>query len=316
MAHENTIPKVVQQEANEAEADLKAAIAGQAGTETAKPEGETPAEAPAAPTETAAPAAAAPATPTPPPAATPKESVNAEVEHWKQRYIAIEGKFKAEVPRLYAENRSLKAEIATLKANPPAAPATAPQAADTEADATVLREMLGEDGFKALNRIMSKREQPKPADAVPPPPQANPFIEDLTALVPDWETVNSDPDWLKWLGETDPTTREVRQSLLTELEQAGNAKGVARMMQAFRSAPPPAPAKPKPATRPTLAEQVAPPTAAVPAPTQGPKGRTYTLAEYEEIMDGITRGAYSRTRATDLLKEMQAAEREGRIRAA
>ena len=63
----------------------------------------------------------------------------------------------------------------------------------------------------------------------------NIFYSQIDDLVPDWQTINNDPNWLEWLREIDPLTGRSRQQLLDEARNAFNANRVANFFNAFKS---------------------------------------------------------------------------------
>jgi len=59
-------------------------------------------------------------------------------------------------------------------------------------------------------------------------------LDHLDKAVPDWETINKDPAFLKWLGEMDPLTGIQRQELLNQAHKALDAPRVANFFNSWK----------------------------------------------------------------------------------
>ena len=185
-----------------------------------------------------APAEPKPVEPTP----TPTEPVVAE-ETWQQKYKTLKGMYDAEVPRLHADLRELKAQVDSLRKaseTKPVEPAK-PKAAEklvTDADVEafgsdlievqrkVAREVAAEfrgelDTMRAENEKL--REQ---LTSTGTQVSEASFEQRLYRMVPDFEAVNVDPKWIAWLNEVDPLLRAPRASVAQQAFNRGDAEGV------------------------------------------------------------------------------------------
>jgi hypothetical protein len=285
----------------------------------------TPAEPPQdqqpAPTETK------PVEPTP----TPTEPVVAE-ETWQQKYKTLKGMYDAEVPRLHADLRDLKAQVDNLrkaaetKPVEPAKPKTAEKLvtdADVEAFGSdlievqrkVAREVAAEfrgelDAMRAENEKL--REQ---LTSTGTQVSEASFEQRLYRMVPDFETVNADPKWIAWLNEVDPLLRAPRASVAQQAFNQGDAEGVAHYVSMFKkSIKPVEPAADKTTE---LELQIQPNRSAASTPPTSQKGKVYTNADIEKMFRKATDlGVKGRVdEARKLEAEIDAAYMEGRVTA-
>jgi hypothetical protein len=282
---------------------------------------------------------ATPSTPEPP-AAEPKpvetkpeptEPVIAE-ETWQSRYIALKGKYDAEVPRLHADLRDLKAQVDSLRkasetkpveTKKPAAAEKLVTDADVEAfgqdlievQRKVAREVASEfrgelDAMRAENEKL--REQ---LTSTGTQVSEASFEQRLYRMVPDFEAVNADPKWIAWLNEVDPLIRAPRSSVAQQAFNRGDAEGVAHYVAMFKQTI--APVEQKADKTEELERQLQPNRGATSAPTASPKGKVYTNADIEKMFrKAADLGTKGQTDAAKKLEaEIDAAFMEGRVTA-
>jgi hypothetical protein len=285
----------------------------------------TPAEPPQDPQP--APAEPKPVEPTP----TPTEPVVAE-EKWEQKYKTLKGMYDAEVPRLHADLRDLKAQVDSLRKaseTKPVEPAK-PKAAEklvTDADVEafgqdlievqrkVAREVASEfrgelDAMRAENEKL--REQ---LTSTGTQVSEASFEQRLYRMVPDFEAVNADPKWIAWLNEVDPLLRAPRSSVAQQAFNRGDAEGVAHYVAMFKQTV--APAEQKADKTDELERQLQPNRGATSAPPTSQKGKVYTNSDIEKMFrkaaDLGTKGQLDA--AKKLEAEIDAAFMEGRVTA-
>lgn len=274
-----------------------------------------------------APAETKPVEPTP----TPTEPVVAE-EKWEQKYKTLKGMYDAEVPRLHADLRDLKAQVDALrkaaetKPVEPAKPAVAEKLvtdADVEAFGSdlievqrkVAREVAAEfrgelDAMRAENEKL--REQ---LNNTGTQVSEASFEQRLYRLVPDFETVNADPKWIAWLNEVDPLLRAPRATVAQQAFNRGDAEGVAHYVAMFKKSI--APVEPTADKTTELELQIQPNRSATSTPPASQKGKIYTNADIEKMFRKATDlGVKGRVEeAKKLEAEIDAAFMEGRVTA-
>jgi len=297
-------------------------------------QGTTPAPADPAPQDDPTPAEP-PADPAPAPAepkpveskSTPTEPVVPE-ETWQQKYKTLKGMYDAEVPRLHAELRELKAQMDQLRraADKPAEPTKPAQPTKLvtdedvaafgsdliEVQRKVAREVAEEfraelDALKAENATL--REQVTTTD--------NKVVETtfdtrLHRLVPDFADVNADPKWIEWLNEFDPIIRGPRKLMAQDAFNRGDAEAVADYVKLFKqSIAPVEPAKDK---ADELQRQIQP-TRTASTSTPLPKGKTYSTADIDKLFKRVAdlgnKGQIDEARKLEA--EIDAAYMEGRV---
>jgi hypothetical protein len=274
-----------------------------------------------------APAEPKPVEPTP----TPTEPVATE-EKWEQKYRTLKGMYDAEVPRMHAEMRDLKAQVDNLRkaaeTKPveqakPAAKEKLVTDADVEAFGSdlievqrkVAREVASEfrgelDTMRAENEKL--REQ---LTSTGTQMSEASFEQRLYRMVPDFESVNADPKWIAWLNEVDPLLRAPRSSVAQEAFNRGDAEGVAHYVSLFRKNA--APGEQKADKTEELERQIQPNKNAASTPPDSQKGKIYTNADIEKMFRKATDlGIRGQTDAAKKLEaEIDAAFMEGRVTA-
>ena len=317
------LPRQVEAQLRELEA-LEKQLADEQNPAPAAPEPK-PTEPPQDPQP--APTEPKPVEPTP----TPTEPVVAE-EKWEQKYKTLKGMYDAEVPRLHADMRDLKAQMDNLrkaaetKPVEPAKPKTAEKLvtdADVEAFGSdlievqrkVAREVAAEfrgelDTMRAENEKL--REQ---LTSTGTQVSEASFEQRLYRMVPDFEAVNVDPKWIAWLNEVDPLLRAPRSSVAQQAFNRGDAEGVAHYVSLFRQG--------SKSVEPTadktneLELQIQPNRSATSTPPTSQKGKVYTNADIEKMFRKATDlGIRGQTDAAKKLEaEIDAAFMEGRVTA-
>ena len=265
------------------------------------------------------------------PTPTPTEPVVAE-ETWQQKYKTLKGMYDAEVPRLHADLRELKAQVDSLrkasetKPVEPAKPKTAEKLvtdADVEAFGSdlievqrkVAREVAAEfrgelDAMRAENEKL--REQ---LTSTGTQVSEASFEQRLYRMVPDFETVNADPKWIAWLNEVDPLLRAPRSSVAQQAFNRGDAEGVAHYVALFKQNS--KPVEPTADRTEELERQLQPNRGATSAPPTSQKGKVYTNADIEKMFrKAADLGTKGQTDAAKKLEaEIDAAFMEGRVTA-
>jgi hypothetical protein len=263
------------------------------------------------------------------PTPTPTEPVVAE-EKWEQKYKTLKGMYDAEVPRLHADLRDLKAQVDSLrkasetKPVEPAKPAAQTKLvtdADVEAfgqdlievQRKVAREVASEfrgelDAMRAENEKL--REQ---LTSTGTQVSEASFEQRLYRMVPDFEVVNADPKWIAWLNEVDPLLRAPRSSVAQQAFNRGDAEGVAHYVAMFKQTV--APVEQKADKTEELERQLQPNRGATSAPPTSQKGKVYTNADIEKMFrKAADLGTKGQTDAAKKLEaEIDAAFMEGRV---
>ena len=174
----------------------------------------------------------------PPPEEPPEPAVDKTetVDYWKQRFNTVEGKLKAEVPRLQAEVLQwkehavgLQEQINTLKEEKPpkVEPVEEPDDSmfesfagdypeiakfiktmrrDYEREIAGLKEKVDKGITTELDNVKGDIKKANSAG----------FDSAMTKAVPDWKILDTDPDFIEWLNTPAPYTNATKLQLLQQ----------------------------------------------------------------------------------------------------
>lgn len=240
-------------------------------------------------------------------------------ENWEHKYKVIEGKYRAEVPRLSASNRELtkqldvlNLEVAELKSQR----ATPDASLINEED----REKYGDDLLNLIDRATQAKLAPKLAEIEQLHSQLNSvktetaqnaevtFYDRLTKLVPDWLAMNEDSGFIAWLSEYDDFAGMSRQQLLAHAESVKDADRVARFFTQWKAQS----NTQAVASNSSLESQVVPDSNRQVTPPNSK--RFFTRAEIQDFYQRARRNEIPPKDMVAIEAEIQSALMEGRIR--
>ena len=238
---------------------------------------------------------------------------------WEHKYKVMEGKYRAEVPRLAADNRDLRQKLDALTAQFESLKSQA----STPAQSLISpedREKYGDDLLDVIKRTAQEQVAAKDAeindlkrrlDGVHQDTAKNAevtFFDRLGELVPDWVTINAEDGFLKWLDEYDEFTGKTRQELISDAENAKDATRVARFFTKWKAEQNQSVA----ASQRALESQVVPDSNKV---VKAPAGKRYfTRAEIAQFYQAAKRGEISSKDMVAMEAEIHAATLDGRVR--
>jgi hypothetical protein len=278
------------------------------------PPGDPPASDPAPTPPPSEPAATA----NPAPAATPPANTEGD-EKWESRFKTLTGKYNAEVPRLHAAIKERDAKLNSLTEEVEALKASLAKPRDSLVKPEEVNE-FGEPLVDLIRRAAREEVQSKDAELAELRRKLDQvqvatvetkevgFYEALAQAVPDWVTINDDPEFHTWLGEVDDLTGMQRQQILSQAEEKRDAGRVARFFNAYKKVQQEKAAE----ANTSLDSQIAPPTSRVDAPPQGKK--IWTRGEIADFYARDRRGEFSAEKAAAIDQEIQLAVTEKRVR--
>ena len=169
----------------------------------------------------------------------PEDLKSTEVsdENWEQRYKTLEGKYRAEVPRMAETIRNLENIVKDLTDKVTKSQEVKSDKKDEVRDADeAWLEKEYPDFYRTLNKIITKRtsgadkmdEKLSRLESMTTKTAEQIFYENLEKKVPDWQTVNYDPEFKTWLQEEDGYTGMPKAQLLNVAYSNLNAKAVAK----------------------------------------------------------------------------------------
>lgn len=238
-------------------------------------------------------------------------------ESWEHRFKVLQGKYNAEVPRFAHENKDLKSRLQILEdqleemknAKPPEAlvkPEEIEQYGEGLID--VARRVAREELASKDALIAKLKAEIDSVKSVQSHVVQDNFFRLLTEMVPDWEALNADANFLSWLDEIDDLTGETRQSLLGRAEQARDPVRAAKFFNTYKKMSQTWAAK----STASLEQQIVPPTNQSPSTPQAKK--IWTRAEISNFYDRLRRGTISDADAVAIEADIASASIEGRIR--
>jgi len=255
--------------------------------------------------------------PSPDPAPEPPPEPPKVDDKWEQRYKVLEGKYKAEVPRLAADNRELRqklnqalADIEEIKNRPTQDALIKPEDREKYGDdlLDVIKRAAKEETAVKDVEIQNLKKKLDNFETTTAKNAEMEFYNSLSNAVSDWPTLNNDEGFLNWLDEYDELTGQKRQDLLDTAYSAYDANRVARFFKAYKAM-----TQANVATsHNALAAQVAPDTGTVSTPVASK--RTWTRQEIKDFYVRAKRGLVSAKDMVAIESEIQMAAAEGRIR--
>jgi hypothetical protein len=174
---------------------------------------------------------------------------------WKHKYEVLEGKYRAEVPKLHAAVQEQASKITELtvavskRATLEDEGAVAVDLMDFEKNPK-LKEFKEEypDVFEGVVEIVKAAKTPankKDTTQTPATPQTqqpaqspawtSAMYQLLDAKIPDWRTINQDQGFVQWLSEKDVYSRKTKNDLLLDAYAAGDVETVANMFGGFKA---------------------------------------------------------------------------------
>ncbi len=275
------------------------------------------------------PPAPVPPAPAPQPTATPTSEA-AELARLRAQMSSLQGMFQS----TQAELRRM--QEAAARPAPVVVPPEAPPALLTEDERKeygdgflsvvvraasekfepMLRDMLRRIEKIELGVTAAKATAASAAEQVAQTTEEK-FFDRVTALVPDWETVNTSPEFVSWLQGKAPYSKNTKQELLNEAADALDAERVAQFFTDYKASRAPAPAaSTAPAAPPVNPAEalISPSTSPSPAPNPSAQGQIWTEADVAELYRRQQKKQISPADFTRLEADMLRAVAEGRFR--
>lgn len=171
-------------------------------------------------------------------------------DDWEHKYKVLKGKYDKEVPRLTKELRMLKTEKEQLQqrislleqvvSEVMSRGRTVPQAPQQEEEEDEELLKVKEDYpeiYKAVTKLVEKkltREVRPEIEQVKASTTQSAFYSRLSALVPQWQSINSDPDFLDWLSRpSEELPTKTRHQVMLMAFQEGDADAVASFFKRY-----------------------------------------------------------------------------------
>ncbi|MBK5942717.1 hypothetical protein [Halorhodospira halophila] len=236
--------------------------------------------------------------------------LQAEYDRLRQAHDTLRGKYNSEVPRLQRELREateerdrLREQLEQARSEQSGQDSKGNDSGISDERLEKIRQDFGEDFLEAVKLVAKQEIGPAQQDEsskvqedvqrLEQRLQENDqqrFWRELSALCPQWETINQRQDWLQWLGEVDRLTGQTRQQLLDSAHQSLDAARVAEIFNAFVEQVDGARRQQKQSRQEELQSQVAPGKSRNPEPASSrPR---YTVEDYTALQEEIRRGKW------------------------
>lgn len=250
----------------------------------------------------------------------------------EQRFRVMEGKYKAEVPRLIEHNRTLTEQLdRALAALDAKAKETPPETklvtdADIEAYGDDLVDMVrraAREEFKTLSEALIAKLDQRFGDVAAKADRAekqavksetDKFWDAVNAAHPDFDAVNVDPRWDAFLDTNVPGTRFTRRAVADDALNRFDAGVVVEQLAAFKDSIGVGKSAPAARAKPNLNSQVAPSSSRSSTPQAEGASRIWTGKEYADALDHRNGQRMERAEYEALIAEAEKALAEGRVR--
>ena len=153
----------------------------------------------------------------------PEKSVD-----WEHKFKVIEGKYRAEVPRLHQENREIRERLEELTRKLEDKPEEKPKKAEESDDFRLLDDYFDKDTRKTLDRYIETKVQSRLGEVkgdvektqrMTAAQAEQAFWRDVTRVAPDYQELSVNGEFTDWLSEPVPLTPFTRYQLMMQAYQ-------------------------------------------------------------------------------------------------
>lgn len=177
-------------------------------------------------------------------------------DEWEHKYKSLKGRYDSEMGKLQGQMEGLRELLANLQtAQPPreekkptkeetfSAPADTVLTDDERRDygddmLAVIRKVATQVAYDVARQVRDEvekvRETVGTVTTSVQKTEQEKFFETLGTAVSDWQALNRDEGFLRWLGEIDPLAGRQRQELLNEAVGARNAARAAAFFNSYK----------------------------------------------------------------------------------
>ena len=237
----------------------------------------------------------------------------------KQRNETLQGKYNAEVPRLTKAIRELQTEFKTMQDAQPRQPEKPPHMRHVKEEELTGADMETVD----LNARMARGEAEAVGDRIRAEVKAElgPVIQELeqSRLQLMWDQVErahpgaaemdrTDPNWIKFLADTDELTGETYEQIGMRALEAHDARRIVKLIDTYKATVASIDGRVERQTKPATIRGDA-------SHVRGPQKRVYKESELKKLTSEITKGIWRgrEKEAQKLQDEMETAAMEGRF---
>jgi hypothetical protein len=241
----------------------------------------------------------------------PKEET---VAYWKQRFLTLQGKYNKEVPELWGKVRELEAKPVQKE----------PDEEDVKA-VTKLNpedfEDYGEEFITLVNAVNALEKRNKQLESLAQGfatqsqvANKSTFTARMTEVVPDWQEINLNPDFLTWLQQPEGYSGMSKHEAMLAAYNKFDAETVSKIFNDFKLAfkiPIEKNRKPKKSIKSEVTPSVNKTEKKIKAAQN--KGRVWKRSDIAQFYKDKAAGKMDEAKAKKIEKDIFQANREGRI---
>lgn len=259
------------------------------------------------------------------------------VEDWEQKYHSLRGHFDAEVPRLHQQNKDLAAQIQAMQQQlmdmqkpKPQEQEQQPLVSDKDkdefgSDLVDFVDRAVRNGIAEASKLHGRELAARDAKIAQLEAQLGKtggdianltFEQQLERAIPDFATLNTSVEWVSWLNEVDPYTREPRRSYATQVYNQGDIAKLKQIVDFYKESTGKQEQQQERQQRKTELERQVQPSRTASSSTVPQAGRIYTEVEANRLWNKV-RELYASGKndeASPLEAELTHAYTSGRIR--
>jgi hypothetical protein len=248
-----------------------------------------------------------------------QEAPLAEENPWEQRYKSLRGKYDAEVPRLAATNKELTVKLQSIeneieylkqaKENPKQSlvkPEEVQEFGEPLVD--LIRRAARDEVSHKDQEILNLKSRVERFEASNNKTAEIDFYSRLSSAVPEWEEINREDGFLKWLSEYDDLTGLQKQDSLDDAHRNNDPVRAARFFNTWKEM-----SKKQAATTTRSLESQVVPTAST-ASTSPPGKKIWSRGEIQDFYKKARMGDFDDAKMVAIESDIHAAQLEGRIR--
>jgi hypothetical protein len=251
-----------------------------------------------------------------------------ELRKFKARYLSLQGKYDAEVPRLHNELKEFKQTVferleQNLARQDQEQQSAAPEADPFEAE----KELFGEDLHNYMLKLARYENEKLLNQKLKPVQQKvddfeetqvnvakQNFIADLDSKVKgDWKTLweGKDPKFIEFLGQEDPSGLYTYEELLQAYNTKWDSDRMAKVFNTYLESSQPAQHRQRTTERTAMVAPSRQNSHAVPNTSQA---RIWTAETFKQFQDADRAGKYSAEESKALWDDLLSAPAQGRMR--
>jgi len=244
------------------------------------------------------------------------------VTDWEQKFRTLQGKYNAEVPRLHQQVQTLSTQVEVLDREKEAAQEARESlvASADDLDQSTYAE-YGEEFERMaetinalqgkLNSVITENSRLKDTvgeiEVSAAENKTDRFYSAITAVVPNWREINTEPKFLEWLQTTDPMTDLSYQDYLNHAADTLDSQKAINIFKTYNES------TIQPQVQQDMVERQVQPATTSMATTPTVQKQQYTRRDIKTFYKNAATGVYTKAQKDAIEADIFAAQNEGRI---